>query len=374
MERTLTKSTLLREIVVHVGQSKTGTTRIQNALAANAEKLLSQGVFYPRPRPDITAHHALVRQICEKSDRRLEKAIFGNLGDDELILSALGSNNSCHTAVLSSEMLLIHFEANSEHVQAFDNRLSSLAQSVRYVAYVRDPVERFPSVCSQTLMRSAMLPRVQWAFRVSEMVKLRELVGPRFEIRVYDRDAFKNRDVFEDFVTGVLGAGVSDLDLTTANDKSNVSLSAEGMYLVQAVALARQIADPAGFPSHDPAMQQMAQFVRRIDASQGDYSAANLKPEMPALIAAHAEDELSLLREKLDIELSAKVKVATPKDGRHQMYLQLVGNVFVVDPQRTASLARILCEHPRCPEELMVLLNRIQMPATEVPLDVLNLC
>ena len=365
VENPVKKPTLFREIIVHVGQSKTGTTRIQNALAANAEKLLSQGVLYPRPRPDITAHHALVRQLCEKTDRRLERAVFGKPDDDELILAALGSNNACHTAVLSSEMLLIHFEDNSERMRAFDTRLSRLAHSVRYVAYVRDPVDRFPSVTSQTLMRSAILPRAQWAFRISEMVKLRELVGARFEIKIYDRHTFKNRDVFEDFVTDVLGADVSDLDLTTASDKSNVSLSAEGMYLVQAVALARQIADPSGFPNHDPAMQQMAQFVRRIDAGQSDYTAAKLKPGMPELIAANAADELSMLREKLDIDLGPKVKAAKLKDGNPQMYLQFVRNVFVVDPQRTASLAHQLCEHPRCPEELKFLLNRIQMPATE---------
>lgn len=61
-------------LVLHVGMPKTGTTSIQNSLAANRDWLYSQGIHYPSLVPGMpgpsTAHHAVAHALAESTLRQ----------------------------------------------------------------------------------------------------------------------------------------------------------------------------------------------------------------------------------------------------------------------------------------------------------------
>lgn len=349
------------ELIVHVGQHKTGTTHIQNALSSNADYLLSHGLFYPVPREGVSGHHSLVRQFRSSTDDKLKKPFFGEQGDDARILSALETQTGARVAILSSEALLPHFGANIEKMRALDDRLRSLARKVRYVGYVRDPVSRYPSVCSQTLMNSSVIPLRDWALNAKHLIKLRTEIGSRLEIRRYDRSAFPGGDVLEDFLGSVLRTDIRATDLTVETSGSNVSLSGEGMFLVQSIAIIRQLADPKMAPTYDEETRAMAQLIRRIDSSQEDHAGARLLPGTADVILAAVADDLAQLVEIFGADL---IRRASTVSKRTDSGFRLVRSFFQVDIERTVRLAELVRSHPRCSKALADLLGRVQMPST----------
>jgi hypothetical protein len=66
------------KLLLHVGSHKTGTTSIQDALAANRTWLEQNGVYYPNPKPfffrKTDAHHDLAHALAGGSDRQLTGA------------------------------------------------------------------------------------------------------------------------------------------------------------------------------------------------------------------------------------------------------------------------------------------------------------
>jgi len=350
------------QIVVHVGQPKTGTSHIQGAMVSNTETLLAHGIFYPMTRPEMLAHHCLVRSHYSENDGILQGTLLGEPGDDELVMAALKAQTGAKIAVLSSELMVSHFESHTDQMRALDNRLSELADRVRYVAYVRAPESRFPSICSQTLMRSALLPRQDWAMKASPLVKLHEMVGSRLDVRVYDRAAFLNGDVLQDFLIGAVGANVPAADMPTRRGGSNFSLSSEAMYLVQSIAMARQLASPESFPAHDAEMVDMVRIIRRFDLAREGYRSAKLLPGVAEVIKSRAAAELALLRDTFGIDLGVGAAEASVSDDLHFLSRSWVRNVFHVDAKHTALLSDDIRANPRCPDVLRDALDRVLMP------------
>ena len=57
----------LKQVLLHVGPSRTGTTAIQSALSAIAEDLQSDGVLFPKTRPvSQEGQPSLAWEILEK--------------------------------------------------------------------------------------------------------------------------------------------------------------------------------------------------------------------------------------------------------------------------------------------------------------------
>jgi hypothetical protein len=87
----------MKNLFVHCGLHKTGTTALQAFLASNREWLAAQGFYYPRGYGSqyLNAHHNLAWQLSR--DRRFDS----HLGSIELFYQELGS---CKTdIVISSE-------------------------------------------------------------------------------------------------------------------------------------------------------------------------------------------------------------------------------------------------------------------------------
>lgn len=86
-------------LIIHAGLHKTGTTAVQNTLAAGADRLRPRGVLYPhagRSRPDYSrGHHNLAWELA--GDRRF-RATLGTVDDVAAEIGAFDGD-----AILSSE-------------------------------------------------------------------------------------------------------------------------------------------------------------------------------------------------------------------------------------------------------------------------------
>lgn len=125
---------LPEHVILHVGQAKAGSTAIQNALDANRDALLEQGVLFPRSvlrrsnpaDPSRTPGHLdLLNQLLDKKADAFEKEIDAHFP-------------RASTLVLSIENL-IHIGATQARVKALGARFAG--SKVSLIAVQRDPVD-----------------------------------------------------------------------------------------------------------------------------------------------------------------------------------------------------------------------------------------
>ena len=129
----------MARLIVHCGLHKTGTTALQDFLAAQADALRARGVLYPKTgRPaGLNGHHNLSWQLSR--DRRYDPR-YGTL--DTLLAEIAGFDG---TVVVSSE----DFEsllADPRHFSPLTTRAAAAGWQVELVVYLRDPLRYLESV------------------------------------------------------------------------------------------------------------------------------------------------------------------------------------------------------------------------------------
>lgn len=122
-----------KEIIIHIGTHKTGTTSIQNFLATNRKHLLKKDrIYFPETGTlgTNTGHHNLAWQLVNSS--RFKK----KLGDlDDLLVDL--KKNDFKRAILSSE----DFEyliSKPEIIKKLDEALCSNGFKTKYLAFFRE--------------------------------------------------------------------------------------------------------------------------------------------------------------------------------------------------------------------------------------------
>lgn len=133
-----------RELLVHCGLHKTGTTALQNFLTANRAALRQNGVLYPNAGtpPSLTGQHNLAWQMAR--DRRYRTA----WGDIDALFAEIGGFEG--RVILSSE----EFESSILHPdrwQRLAGRAQALGFSVTLVVYWREISAQVQSVYLQKL-------------------------------------------------------------------------------------------------------------------------------------------------------------------------------------------------------------------------------
>jgi hypothetical protein len=122
----------MRELFIHIGTHKTGTTSIQHFLRSNADKLLGNGVYVPAAGTlnELSGHHNIAWELCGDERFLPEK---GKLED--LILE-LG-HTTARRAVVSSEDLECLL-AHPARLADMHNRLRKAGWEPRYVVFFRN--------------------------------------------------------------------------------------------------------------------------------------------------------------------------------------------------------------------------------------------
>jgi hypothetical protein len=226
-------------IVIHGGQPKTGTTSIQETLYANAGGLLSAGYYYPIAQerrhnqkwllPSLVSREHWGRGVARGGDQQetLNHEIFARMvpAMREEIAAA-----SPHTMILSAENIY-NFERD-DHA-AFRSFLTAFSPDQQIICYVRSPSSQYLSKIQQGFKSHANMAKPgSYKTKIHGRYKtMRKAYDGRVTFCAFQPSALAGGDVVRDFLEqiGLESAIIDGMEKV----RSNVSVSAEGMVLMQ---------------------------------------------------------------------------------------------------------------------------------------------
>jgi hypothetical protein len=135
-----------KKVFIHVGPPKTGTSAIQNWFSENTEILLTKGVYYPKhaldPNGVSSGNLSTVCNIVQHAE--LGKPATIKISEEKIsALLAEFNKSGCHCLFLSSEFFIQHMLA-----------LKKSIPNVRFIAYLRNPIEIMESNYNQGVKRA----------------------------------------------------------------------------------------------------------------------------------------------------------------------------------------------------------------------------
>jgi hypothetical protein len=224
------------KILLHMGQGKTGTTALQQALRHAAPDLRAKGILYPDFGGKSVAHHLLV-PLCE-SPARLPPWSLHDLGGPEAAAEkAWGAWNAACDAVLAdppdllilSSELLIH-QTGAKAKLRLARTLAELSTDITPILYVRDPVAHYRARLQEWLkVESAPLPPTRLHLREAIIDTEAAFATPP-RLVAFDRATLRGGDIISDFAARFLADRLAPDDLPL--QKANVGLSAEALVLL----------------------------------------------------------------------------------------------------------------------------------------------
>lgn len=153
------------DLLLHVGIHKTGTTALQQALAAARSGLAEQGISYPDTGPEMpldslrssSAHHGVAHRLASMSTtERLQLALFRRKLERHA--------NRARLTVLSSEAFHRHLPAGGKGKgrtwmqahEAYMRDVRSYLASFRCTAFmvVRDPIDFIESIFKEAVTKT----------------------------------------------------------------------------------------------------------------------------------------------------------------------------------------------------------------------------
>lgn len=205
------------ELIVHIGQVKTGSTSIQHALSINAEAMLTGGfdALYPRSGRKHDAHFDLTG-LAEHQRRGAKAANWLDLGEE---IAASGARR----AILSCEVFSTHPPGElAADIGALGLRDSA---QLRLVCYIRPFASLLLSWYGHMVVReNERLDLRPFTLRFLDAPKWRaegwgrwiDLFGRRIDFRLYDPRS-PGDGVTRDFLRACFGAdadlsGLAELD------------------------------------------------------------------------------------------------------------------------------------------------------------------
>ncbi|MEP3475805.1 MAG: hypothetical protein ABJN57_06275 [Hyphomicrobiales bacterium] len=240
------------KIILHIGQSKTGTSAIQKFLTNNRAALREHGVLYPNIKKnglpiDITSHNAV-------ADALLESKTFPNLTANEYFQQFFkqAKNFNSHTMILSAEHFfggqprIWDIATEDEYFEKYQKKISNLAEylkghEIEIILYLRPQIEWFASAVNQTIRVEGLIRGknvYKDDFQFLELMKpllnyqkiihtwQEELQPVKFNIVPYVRDALFQKSSISDFLKQ-LGLENLPLPFREENITINASISRE---------------------------------------------------------------------------------------------------------------------------------------------------
>ncbi|MGZ9809818.1 hypothetical protein ACXN5S_05080 [Pseudoroseicyclus sp. H15] len=267
------------ELILHIGQPKTGTTALQAALTAWRPRLATAGFAYPQTPIWRDSHHALVPALVGLE--HCPAYITERLGPDPLATSeqALGAAlaefaaSGARSLILSSEAL---FSARSEAAFARVRAVMARFERVRVLAWLRAPGDFLAASLSTQLQafQPAEAPPVDARRAALEPY----LSTPaKLVIRPFEREHLAGGNVVSDF------AAITGAPLRPVSSGRNARLSAE------ALALCEQRVHAGGRLT--PGQLAWREALRRAD---------RLLPGKPARLTRQMEE--AVLRGTVDLQ------------------------------------------------------------------------
>lgn len=219
---------MVRSLVFHLGDRKTGSTSIQNALAAGAVSCATRSLLYPTRNN----HVLLARGFFDPRSRRGADERWDNL---RRRLEA----SDADVAVISAE----GFEAVNPALlrDTIETHLPGCLERSRFISYVRPHAERVVSSWAQQVKLGTFGGELQELHARARDIRRfvytprfrawREVFGDRYTLRPMIRDLLKDRDVVRDFLDFVFEGAAFEV---APRPRSNETPCLEDLALLRA--------------------------------------------------------------------------------------------------------------------------------------------
>lgn len=193
---------MVKELIVHLGDTKTGSTSIQKALVTKAYEVPGTELFYPTKN-----HHiALAKTLTRKPRFKQREARFKRVGQ------ALMDSKADYGIISAEHFQFVDPEIFAAEVQ---KNWPKMQKNMRLVAYVRPHPDKLLSSFSERVkLGNAMGSFASFVDTISEnkgfdylprFRKWREVFGDRFTLRPFVRSELHQQDAVSDFFQFVLG-------------------------------------------------------------------------------------------------------------------------------------------------------------------------
>ncbi len=289
-------------VVIHAGQTKTGSTALQKVLSTRADELPDHGLCYPR-RPGDGLNHAFLTplvaapEVWGQGARSLDAAhidgyrlfLEGPFAEEARAARAAGL-----TTILSCEGFSAFDEGSLARLRDVALRFGERPE---IVLYVRSPAGRFLSQLQQKLKTEPRLidARTFASRAMRTHAALSAVFGDAVTMRTFQVSSLVGGDITRDFLDFV--DRDHGLSLPAEPQRANDSLSAEAMAALWEIRRADVAAGTRGGPRRD------ARILAALRAEEADLpvSRPRLREEVRLLIDHRSRQDLRKLRRHFGI-------------------------------------------------------------------------
>ena len=229
-----------RQVVLHLGAGKTGTSSLQYLLAANREVLAAHDTLYPRTPGG--ARHTRLGMFAKSDADLVATGAWRRMGRPDprrfrrrfrrRLLAEIDAA-SLPRVLFSDEAL---FSLPEEAIRRLRRLVGAIGDDVRAVVYLRRQDERLVSRYQQEVKTGSIATMAEWASGYGadlhdyhqRLVTWRSALGPdALVVRRFERSAFVNGSLYDDFLDAT-GVDLS-ADRLTPVETRNESLDAEAV-------------------------------------------------------------------------------------------------------------------------------------------------
>lgn len=218
----------MKELLLHIGFWKTGTTTIQESLYKNRELLEKEGVCYP----SISSNHTFLPSAFHHDpDNFIVSKSIGKKGTElkqwhEKCLQLFNEElRKFDRTIVSSEFLL---DLNSKSISSLKDYLFSRFEKVNVIVYLRDPANHLSSAVNEQVKQGhyGLDYALELHSQCKEYEKLANWISAfgyeNFYLRKLEKKSFKNENIIDDFLLCWNMDGILKSD---SDEKLNTSLS-----------------------------------------------------------------------------------------------------------------------------------------------------